>query len=358
MTSCWNCHCRVDEALLMACHHHLCLSCGCARLEGEKGVRCTCGTHTQLTDDAYQCLVAQNCHNASLCKPEACGRQSPFPSPRNGNPYAAAQCVPTVHVTHNHAMPSGENMGASKRTMALRWCPLHPEETMNFWCVDCRVFICPECGMVGQHHGHNFRTLRQQAAEVQQQLHSSIAALNAYAREAGREFEKIDSQSRGVEMMMNNSKKALRKQVQRITRDLELYQENMERAYSHAAEQCFGVLTRACDAAIRAEENYRMHADDISVAIASEESELVEWYGKTKDTIDTLSKEPPRFLDYWPYLESTPAELAILWDGEPLLSTKIPKLMSRDVPEANGQGPRRHDGGMNGNRSSSPARHT
>jgi len=328
----------------MACHHHLCLPCASSRLEGDGMVKCPCTVTTKLTAEAYNVIIEQNCHSRAACNELGCGKKSPYNSPRK-NPQAGIRGhvmgEPGDQYNNKDCACSPRNLqgqprqDVARKAASLRWCPLHPDETLNFWCVDCRVFICPECGMVGQHYGHNFRTLRQQASEVQQSLHSSIAALNAFAREAGREFEKIDSQSRGVEMMLNNSKKTLRKQVQRIIRDLELYQENMERAYTHASEQCFSVLTRACDAAVRAEENYRMHADDIAVAISSEEAELVEWYGKTKDTIDKLSREPPRFLDSWPYIETTPAELCILWDGEPLLSTKVPKLVSKDIPDPN-----------------------
>jgi len=187
--------------------------------------------------------------------------------------------------------------------------------------------------MVGDHNGHTFRTLRQQAGAVQQELHESIATLNAYSRDAGREFEKVDSQRRNIEMVLAKSKKTLERQVQHIIRDLEVYQENMEKAYTEAADDCFNVLTRARDEAMKSEENFRLHADDISEAVASDEADLVEWYGKSKETIDKLVRAPPKFQDFWPYLVSTPAELALSWDGSPMISATIPKLEAEDVPE-------------------------
>merc|ERR1719494_185756 len=106
MTSCYSCHNRVDEALLMACHHHLCLPCSSTRLEDEKNVKCACKEVTKLTDEAYKVIIAQNCHNRSMCQPDACGRVSPYGSPKNANlgnrdapTYKFGGAVPSYDVT-------------------------------------------------------------------------------------------------------------------------------------------------------------------------------------------------------------------------------------------------------------------
>jgi len=351
MAVCTACGIPVDEAVMMACRHHLCLPCACSRMEGDREVRCQCRAITRLTEEAHQTLVARNCHNVALCEPVACGRTSP----RREHNYHTHH-IPTTPPNDVCPMPDGgisddainkraclsnarepTPYGVANRERSVapdkKRCAQHPGETSNFWCIDCGKFICPECGMVGEHYGHNFRTMRQQATEVQQQLQASVAVLNTYSREAGRDCEKIESQSRGVDLLVNNSKKILRKQVERIIRDLELYQENMEKAYTEAAEQCSVVLQQACEASIKAEENYRMHANDISMAISAPEADLVDWFGKTQGTIDKLCSDAPLFLDVWPYVESSPGELNIFWDGKPLISTKIPKLWSCDIPE-------------------------
>mmetsp|Transcript_89666 Transcript_89666/g.159272 ORF Transcript_89666/g.159272 Transcript_89666/m.159272 type:complete len:578 (+) Transcript_89666:87-1820(+) len=72
-------------------------------------------------------------------------------------------------------------------------CPIHPEEPLNYFCMDCQSYcICAECVLHGEHQGHQVQCLR----EALQQLPEKVQSLSPLVRTRVEGLQTVASQAR------------------------------------------------------------------------------------------------------------------------------------------------------------------
>ncbi|TRZ03102.1 hypothetical protein DNTS_029891 [Danionella cerebrum] len=102
-----------------------------------------------------------------------------------------------------------------------RRCPLHPQETLRFFCLVCKELTCKDCQLIA-HRGHGFLKQEEALESEKQQLQSLLHSIKCQKEKIRSSFELMEARLQNIVEIKEMAKKMLTQLVQSIFRTLVL----------------------------------------------------------------------------------------------------------------------------------------
>lgn len=64
---------------------------------------------------------------------------------------------------NQQVIPNSHTSGPQNRKL---YCNIHQDEEIIYYCLECKLLICSECALYGQHKDHNIHTLKKAAFKL------------------------------------------------------------------------------------------------------------------------------------------------------------------------------------------------
>lgn len=140
----------------------------------------------------------------------------------------------------------------SERTM---YCPLHPEDPLQFFCLQCQTeCICAECAVHGAHRGHDVLNVRHAYKNMAGRITEAMSKAQARVEEHQQATQLANSQRQEVDVVITKGKRAIQDAFEKMRTSLG----QKEAQLLLAADQCERSASEALQAkSLRAEGHVR-----------------------------------------------------------------------------------------------------
>ena len=342
---CASCSAPLEDALILACDHNLCLHCASRDAQGSDAIICRlCGRTTTIDPESSQQLKFVAPSPALLDRPlrvfgssslnQRSVAETHVETPnRRPSPLSCGQCDSSASVRcvqcqeelcsscasafHRkgrlafHTLlplrPAGTGntvpvprVLAAQTTTQGKQCPEHPEEQVQYFCLTCETRpVCAECVFRGagaeRHHGHLGQVVLAKKAmhAVRGRTEETTAALEATSRELG------------------TKRRTLEEGRMQLKEVCEAAKAQMRRGFAEIAERLRSKEMELCK---RVDETYGEEIDKINAEIDIAMNKISTVEGITQKIVDglTLSDEVATLTAYADAKEALKEQLPAL----------------------------------------------
>jgi len=95
-------------------------------------------------------------------------------------------------------------------------CPLHPEDPLQFFCLDCEECICAECAVHGAHRGHDVLNVRLAYKKLSGRISELLEASQCRAEEHTRAMQQAATQRRDVDLVIARGRRSIQEAFERL----------------------------------------------------------------------------------------------------------------------------------------------
>lgn len=96
-------------------------------------------------------------------------------------------------------------------------CPLHPEDCLQFFCLDCECeCICAECAVHGEHRGHDVLNVRHAYKNMASRITDALSKAQARTQDQQKVLQVANAQQREVEMVIQQGREAIQDAFDRM----------------------------------------------------------------------------------------------------------------------------------------------
>lgn len=235
------CNDYFTDPAILSCAHHVCLT-HLGNVSSRERIACpVCSDVTQVPDGGvpvdrvlhgllqlYQMAQADPRRGLRV---GFCGFCEERPASRRCVQCAGVLCDDCVEASHSkgffrtHTIVPIEDSCGDADSVDLDWkpmlCDCHPEEKLNFYCLDCRRPVCSHCLILGDHKGH-------QQTPVDQAFETGKETLSAWVDKLQQRItctEEIQEQIRAAELEIRRGAEA---QVKVINKEMDHLRELVE----------------------------------------------------------------------------------------------------------------------------------
>lgn len=168
-------------------------------------------------------------------------------------------------------------------------CPVHPEEPLNYFCVDCQSdCICAECVLRGEHQNHSVQSVREAVRQLPLKVQGLVSAVRvrgeALGALAARTRERRHDLTEAVSAGQEDLKEALRRVSAALHEEERLLLLEVDRCSSDVAE-----ILGADDEAHIAEAHAMLSKSHQSGDVV----QALNWYARLKQALKSRSATPP-----------------------------------------------------------------
>lgn len=97
------------------------------------------------------------------------------------------------------------------------YCPLHPEDPLQFFCLQCECeCICAECAVHGDHRGHDVLNIRHAYKNMAGRIADAMSSAQVRAEEQKKGLQLADSQRQEVEGVIARGKQSIQDAFERM----------------------------------------------------------------------------------------------------------------------------------------------
>lgn len=101
------------------------------------------------------------------------------------------------------------------------YCPLHPEDHLQFFCLECESeCICAECAVHGEHKGHDVLNVRHAYKNMNGRIADALSKAQARTSEQQKALQLANSQRQEVEIVIEKGKQAIQEAFEKMRTSL------------------------------------------------------------------------------------------------------------------------------------------
>lgn len=122
---------------------------------------------------------------------------------------------------------AAERMGAVERSKSPLfggrevYCPLHPEDHLQFFCLTCESeCICAECAVHGEHRGHDVLNVRHAYKNMSTRIADALSKAQARTDDQQKALQLANSQRQEVELVIEKGKQAIQEAFEKMRTSL------------------------------------------------------------------------------------------------------------------------------------------